>query len=137
MKKNGIFLLQNVFISEFLTQNQLLRIDPCVKFQLNCTKDKGTRIFTWNNIKNALMTSYLPRSDDISNIFRILLEILFQTTIMPSLVVIEPQTKEKQRGHTVPPPPSTLMVPKDPSLNRVNPIPLFCPLSDYLLYNFR
>ena len=35
---------------------------------------------------------------------------------MPSLVVIGPQIKEKQRGHNVLP---AYMVPKDPSLNRV------------------
>ena len=57
--KNGIFLVQNVFISDFLAQirNQHLRIDPCTKFQLNWTKDKGTRILTWNDTKNGLMTS--------------------------------------------------------------------------------
>ena len=37
---------------------------------------------------------------------------------MPRLVVIGPQIKEKQRGaHCAPP---AYMVPKDPSLNRVN-----------------
>ena len=42
-------------------------------------------------------------------------------TIMPSLVVIGQQIKEKQRewGHIVPSP--AYMVPKDPSLNRANP----------------
>ena len=35
---------------------------------------------------------------------------------MPSLVVIGPQIKEKQRGHNVPP---AYMVLKDTSLNRV------------------
>ena len=70
-RKNGIFLLQNVFISDFLAQirNQCLGIDPCAKFQLNWTKDKGTRILTWNDTKNALMTSYLPPGDDVSTIF--------------------------------------------------------------------
>ena len=69
--KNGIFLLQNVFMSDFLAQirNQLLRIDLCAKFQLNWTKDKETRILTWNNIKNGLMTSDLPPSDDVRKIF--------------------------------------------------------------------
>ena len=35
--KNGIFLLKNVFISDFLARirNQPLRIDPCAKFQPN------------------------------------------------------------------------------------------------------
>ena len=69
--KNGIFLLQNVFISDFLARirNQRIRIDPCAKFQLNWTEDKGTRILTWNNTKNGLMTSYLLPSYDISKIF--------------------------------------------------------------------
>ena len=70
-KKNCIFLLQNVFISDLLARirNQRLRIHPCAKFQLNWTKDKGTRILTWNNTENGLMTSYLPPSDDVSKIF--------------------------------------------------------------------
>ena len=50
-------------------QNQRLRIDPCAKFQLNWTKDKGTGILTWNDTKNCLMTSYLPPSDDVSKLF--------------------------------------------------------------------
>ena len=62
---------QNAFISNFLAQigNQCLRIDPCAKFQLNWTKDKGTRILTWNDTKNSLMMSYLPPGDDVSKIF--------------------------------------------------------------------
>ena len=104
--KNGIFLLQNVFISNFLARirNQRLRISPRAKFQLNWTKDKGTRILTWNNTKNRLMTSAK---------FLWLLRVLSQSNIMPSLIVIEPQIKEKQRG--------AYIVPKDPSLNRVKP----------------
>ena len=72
--KNGIFLLQNVFISDFLARirNQRLRIDPCTKFQLNWTKDKRTRILTWNDTKNSLMTSYLPPSDDVSKLLSFL-----------------------------------------------------------------
>ena len=68
---NGIFLPQNVFISDFLTRsrNQRLRIDPCAKCKLGWTKDKGTQILTWNNTKNELMTSYLPLGDDVSKIF--------------------------------------------------------------------
>ena len=58
-KKNGIFLLRNVFISDFFVRirNQHLIIDPCAKFQLNWTKDKGSRILTWNDTKTSLMTS--------------------------------------------------------------------------------
>ena len=72
-RKNGIFLLQNVFISDFLPriQNQRLRIDPCVKFQPHWTKDKTTRFLTWNVSENSLMTSYFPPSDDVSKIFMI------------------------------------------------------------------
>ena len=50
-------------------QNQCLRADPCTKLQLHWRKDNGTRILTWNETKNGLMTSYLPRDDDVSNIF--------------------------------------------------------------------
>ena len=42
---------------------------------------------------------------------------------MPSLVVIGQQIKEKQRGGIMCPPPP-YMVPKDPSLNRVNSLVL-------------
>ena len=57
--KMAFFLLQNVFISNFLAQirNQRLRNDPCAKFQLHWKKDKRTQIFTWNDTKNGLMTS--------------------------------------------------------------------------------
>ena len=50
--QNGIFLLQNVFMSDFLARirNQRLRIDLCAKFQLNWTKDKRARILTWTAI---------------------------------------------------------------------------------------
>ena len=56
---NGLFLPQNLFISNFLVQirNQRLRIDPCAKFEPDWTKDKGARISTWNDTKNFLMTS--------------------------------------------------------------------------------
>ena len=41
---------------------------------------------------------------------------------MPSLVVIGKQIQEKQRGRHNVPPPLAYMVPKETSLNRVNPI---------------
>ena len=41
---------------------------------------------------------------------------------MPSLVVIGLQIKETQRGTQCAPPLTAYMVPKDPSLNRVNHI---------------
>ena len=50
-------------------RHQRLRIDPCTKFQFNSRKDKGTRILTWNDTKNSLMTSYLPPIDEVSKIF--------------------------------------------------------------------
>ena len=52
--------------SDFLARigNQRLRIDPCVKFQLNWTKDKGTRILSWKDTKNDLMTSDVPPGND-------------------------------------------------------------------------
>ena len=71
-RKKWPFLLQNVFISDFFSagiRNQRLRIDHCVKFQLHWTKDKGTRILTWNNTKNGMMSSYLPPSDEVSKLF--------------------------------------------------------------------
>ena len=69
--KKWPFLLQNVFIASFLARirNQRLRIDLCAKFQLYWTKDKETRILTWNDTKNSLMTSYLTPSDDVSKLF--------------------------------------------------------------------
>ena len=68
--KNGLFLAQNLFMSNFFIQiqTQRLKIDPCAKFQPDCTKDKGAPILTWNNTENWLMTSYLPHSDDVSKI---------------------------------------------------------------------
>ena len=50
---------KHIYIGFFLARirNQRLRIDTCAKFQLHWTKDKGTRILTWNNTKNGFMTS--------------------------------------------------------------------------------
>ena len=96
--KKGYFLLRNVFISDCLARiwNQRLRIDPYAKFQLHWTKDEGARVMTWNDNKNGLMTSYFPPGDDVSKRFMVFWEILSQSTIMPSLVVIGSQIKEKQ-----------------------------------------
>ena len=57
--KNGLFLDQNVFISDFLVQirNQRLRSDRFAKFQPDWTKDKGARISIWSNTEDCLMTS--------------------------------------------------------------------------------
>ena len=69
-KKMAFFSFKSIHIG-FLARirNQRLRIDLCARFQLNWTKAKGTRILTWNNTKNSLMTSYLPPGDDVSKIF--------------------------------------------------------------------
>ena len=68
----GLFLLQNVFISDFLApiRNQRFRIECFAKFHFHWTKDKGTRILTWKETKNSLMTSYLPPGDDVCKRFR-------------------------------------------------------------------
>ena len=68
-KKWHFSLSKRIYILLVRIRNQRLRIDPCAKFQLNWTKDKSTRILTWNDIKNSLMTSYLPPSDDVSKNF--------------------------------------------------------------------
>ena len=60
------------------------------------------------------MTLYLPPSEDVSKIFVAFERFFSQSTIMPGLVLVEPQIKEKQRGH-----PPDYIVLKDPSLNRV------------------
>ena len=118
LEKNGIFY-QNVFISNFLTliRNQRLRIDPCAKFQLNWTKDKRTHILTWDDTKNGLMTSYLPPSDDISNILCHLRD--FVPEYHHAKFGCNWATN---KGETMCPPPA-YMVPKDPSLNRVEVTP--------------
>ena len=63
------------------------------------------------------MMSYLPPSDEVKQNVLCLLRDFVPEYIMPSMVVIEPQIKEKQRGHNVLP--QAYMVPKDPSLNKV------------------
>ena len=95
--KECLFLTQKVFRSEVLVQiqNPRLKIDPCAKFQSDCTKDKGNS--NWNDTKNCLMTAYLPHSDGVINII-IDFEILYKSTTMPGLVVIGPQIKEQQKG---------------------------------------
>ena len=110
--RNGLFLLQNVFISNFLARirNQRFRIDPCAKFQLHWTKDKGTLIFTWKDTKNGLMTSYLPPGlrDFVPEYHHAKFGCNWTTN------------KGETEGGTMCPP--AYMVPKDPSLNSVNPI---------------
>ena len=98
--KEWPFLAQNVFISNFLVQirNQHLRIDPCANIQPNWTKDNGTQILTCNDTENSLMTSaYLivMTSEELLYFFW---ESLCQSTVMPNLVVIGKQIKEKQRN---------------------------------------
>ena len=68
--KNYLFLSQKVFLSAFLIQiqNQRLKIDPCVKFQPDWTKDKGSSNFDLEHYRNCLMTSLLLHSDDVIKI---------------------------------------------------------------------
>ena len=87
-------------------RNQRLGIDPCAKFQLHWTKDKGTRILTWNDTKNGLMTSYLPSSNDVS-------KILWRLRHFAKFGC----NWTTNKGETMCPP--AYMVPEDPSLNRV------------------
>ena len=42
---------------------------PVPNFSSIGQKNKGSRILTWNNTKNGLMTSYVPPGDDVSKIF--------------------------------------------------------------------
>ena len=57
--QKGLFLLQNVFISDFLARIRAKKSNFSAKFQLHWTKDKGTRILTWNDTKKGLRTSCL------------------------------------------------------------------------------
>ena len=119
-RKNGIFLLKNVFISDFLAriQNQCLRIDLCAKFQLHWSKGKGTRILTWNDTKNGLMTSYLPPGDDVNKIFTAFER--FCPEYHHAKFGCKWTTNKGETeggGGTICPP--AYIVPKDPCLNRV------------------
>ena len=106
-KKNGSFHLQNVLISIFLARirNQRLRIDPCSKFQLNWTKDKETRILTWNATKNGFMTSYLPSSDDLSKIFTAFERLCPRAPSCQVWLSLD-HKQRRNRGGTMCPPPS-------------------------------
>ena len=103
-RKKWPFSPSKLIISDFLARirNQRLRIDPCPKFQLHWTNNKGTQILTWNDTKTGLITSYLPPGDDVSKIFMDF-ERLSQSTIILSLAVIGPQIKGNNGGHNVPP----------------------------------
>ena len=91
--KNVLFLAQNLFISNFLVQIRNQRL----RLKIDpCAKFQPD----WTKDKR----------------------IFFQSNIMPSLVLIWQQIKEKQRGHNVPLP--SYMVPKYPSLNRVKEVSL-------------
>ena len=96
-RKNGLFLLQNVFILDYLAriQNQRTRIDFCAKLQLHWTK--GISNFDLERYQEQLDDVILTSSDDMSKILWLLRD-LSQSTIMPSLVVIGPQIEKKQRG---------------------------------------
>ena len=114
--KNRIFLLQNVSISDFLARirNQRLRSDPCANFQLNWTKDNESRSLTWNATENSLMTSYLPSSNEVSKILWFLRDFVseYHHAKFSCNWTTNKRETEGGGGHN--------MVPKDPSLNRVN-----------------
>ena len=118
-KEKWPFLLQNVFVSDFLARirNQRLRIDLCVKFKLHWTKDRGTRILTWNDTKNGLMTSCLPPNDDVSKILLLLRDFVPEYH-HAKFGCNWTTNKGETEGGTLPLPPAD-MVPKDPSLNGV------------------
>ena len=73
-KKWHFFLLQNVFISIFWLEFEISasELTPVPNFSSIGRKIKGTRILTWNNTKNGLMTSYLQSNDNVSNFLRLL-----------------------------------------------------------------
>ena len=77
-RKRWHFSRSNVFVSDFSVQirNQRLKIDACARFQPDWTKDKGAQVLTWNDTENCLMASYLPHSDDVSKILRLLRDFL-------------------------------------------------------------
>ena len=56
--KNGLFLTQNVFTSDFLVQirNQRIEIAPC-QISARLGKDKAARFSSWKDTVNYLMTS--------------------------------------------------------------------------------
>ena len=105
--QNGLFPLQNVFISDFWLEFEISASEliPVPNFSSIGEKIRELEILTWNNTKNGLMTSYLPPSDDISKIVMAFERLCprvpseyHQSTIMASLVVIRSQIKKKQRG---------------------------------------
>ena len=107
--------LYRIFLARI--RNQRLRIDPCAKFQLHWTKDKETRILTWNSTKNGLMTSHLLLVMTSAKF------LWFLRDFVPDYHHAEfgsnwTTNKGETEGGTMCPPPA-YMVPKDPSLNRV------------------
>ena len=115
LKKSPFSPSKRIYIEFFARiRNQRLKIDPCAKFQLHWTKDKGTRILIRNNTKNGLMTSYLPPGNDVRKIFIWLLRDFFPEyhhAKFGSNWATNKGETEGGGGHN--------MVPKDPSLNRV------------------
>ena len=97
-------------------RNQRLKINPCAKFQFNWTKDKGTRILTWNDTTNGLMKSYLPPSDDVNKCLWHVRDFVTEYHHAKFGCNWTTNKGETVEGHNVPPPPPAYMVPKDPSL---------------------
>ena len=118
--KNSIFLLQNVFITDFFWlefEISASELTPVPNFSSIEQKIRELHLWPgtipktawWRHTYLLVMTSAK---------FLWLWEILSQITIMPSLVLIGQQITEKQRGC----PPPEYVVPNNPSLNRVNSI---------------
>ena len=91
-KKMVFFSLKKYSYRIFLVQiwNQRTKIDPCAEFQPIWTKDKGSSNFDLERYRHTYLIVMMSAK---------LLSILrdfFQSTIMPRLVVLGPQIKEKQ-----------------------------------------
>ena len=98
--KKWHFCRSNRIHIEFLVQiqDQRPKIDPCIKFWPNWTKDKESRISTSNDSENCLMTSYIPDSADVIKPFNEFERFFCQSAIMPSLVMFGRQINEKHRS---------------------------------------
>ena len=67
--KKWYFSLSKHIYMDFFLDFLSLKMDFCGKLQPDWTKHKGTRISTWIETENCLMTSYLSYGNDISKSF--------------------------------------------------------------------
>ena len=98
--KNGLCFTPNVFLLDFYIQirNQCMKIGPCSKFQPDWTKGKGARISTWKLLDDLILTLWWWCQQNFYGFG----EIVYQSTIMPSVAVIGPQIKENRGGTLCP-----------------------------------